>query len=247
MTQPDKIDRYLCLSIDVVGYGGHDDRTQAAIQRRLIDLLDVAAAEAGVDRGLWIRQAKGDEELALVPAGGGVARVVGGFCLELAAALLRNNLRAGPEGPIRLRVGADEGLVEPGDNGFVGRPVVGATRLGASQAAREALAAAPAASLVVVLAAGVHRDWVQSGRSGLPQEQFRLVRVHEKETETDAWVWTPGTLQGTADVPAPEPAAPEPVAAAPVATVGGRTIIQNGTHSTYIERAADVHFGYGRG
>ena len=235
VTQPDKIDRHLCLSIDAVGYGGHDDRAQSEIQRLLIHLLDVAAAHAGVDRGAWIRQAKGDEELALVPVDSGVARVVGAFCLELAAALHRHNLRPGPEGRIQLRVGVDEGQVESGGNGFVGRAVVGATRLGASREAKEALAAAPAASLVVVLADGVHRDWVQSGRSGLPREQFRRVRVHEKETETDAWIWTPGTPleQAPTDAPAPEPAA----------AASRRTINQHGPHSTYIEQGGNIHIG----
>jgi hypothetical protein len=57
-------DRRLCVCADVQSYGKDDDRTQFEIQHELIHVLDMAAAAAGLDRSTWLRQGKGDEELA---------------------------------------------------------------------------------------------------------------------------------------------------------------------------------------
>ncbi|WP_212829633.1 hypothetical protein [Catellatospora sp. TT07R-123] len=224
-----------------MGYGRHTDPGQLEIQRLLIELLDVAGARAGVDRSRWHRQAKGDEELALVPVDSAAPLVIGDFCLELAAALHRHNLRPGPLGRLRLRLAADEGEVEQGANGFVGRAVVGATRLGSSREARQALEESQGTDLVVVLSDSVYRDWVDSGRGGLAREHFRRVRVREKETETDAWLWlpgasasAPGTPTGTGDTGGTPPVPP---------AAGGRTINMSGRFSTYIESGDNIHIG----
>ncbi|WP_426502431.1 ATP-binding protein [Dactylosporangium sp. McL0621] len=184
--------RYLCLAVDVQGYGARDDIAQGEIQRVLVQLLDTAAVRADVDRRRWQRQTGGDEELALIPAGEAPQRVVGEFCFELAALLHRQSLQAGRGGRLRLRMAIDEGPVRQGANGFVGRAVVGASRLVNSSAARQALADEPDAALVVVLSHVVHRDWVASGRSALDRDQFRRIRVREKEVDEDAWLWVPG-------------------------------------------------------
>jgi hypothetical protein len=183
--------RYLCLSVDVQGYGGHDDIRQAEIQRDLIGLLDRAADRAGLDRRRWIRQPKGDEELALIPATEPSGQVVGDFCLELAAALWRYNAARDRTARMRLRLALDEGPVDRSVNGFVGRAVVGVSRLVNAQPLRQALAWADRADLAVMLSDGVHRDWVRSGRSSVRPERCRLTRVVEKEYVADAWLWLP--------------------------------------------------------
>src|SRR5947209_11228282 len=121
--------RYLCVSVDVAGYGGNDDARQARIHADLFDLLDRAGERAGLDRRRWIRQPKGDEELALIPVEEPLGRAVGDFCLELAAALWRYNGTRDPADQMRLRVALDEGLVDVSRNGFAGRAVVGVSRL----------------------------------------------------------------------------------------------------------------------
>jgi len=184
--------RFLCLSVDVEGYGTRDDIAQGEIQRVLVQMLDMAGARAGVNRRRWQRQSSGDEELALIPAGEAPQRVVGEFCFELAALLHGHNLQAGRSRWLRLRMAIDEGPIQRGANGFVGRAVVGASRLVNSSAARQALADEPDAALVVVLSHVVHRDWVASGRSALDRNQFRRIRVREKEVDEDAWLWVPG-------------------------------------------------------
>jgi FOG: WD40 repeat len=185
-------DRCLCLSVDVQGYGTRDDVAQGEIQRVLVDMLDTAGARAGVDRHRWRCQPKGDEELALIPDAM-AQRVVGEFCLELAAVLRRYNLQTGCAGRLRLRVAFDEGPVQKAANGFAGHAVVGTSRLVNSLAARQALQFAPDTDLVVVLSQRVYDDWVASGRGAFKSDQFRRVRVREKEVDEDTWLWVPGT------------------------------------------------------
>jgi tetratricopeptide (TPR) repeat protein len=190
------LDRYLCMSVDVQGYGTRDDVAQIEVQAVLMQMLDTAGARAGVDRGRWRRQPKGDEELALIPADAMAQRVVGEFCFELAAVLHCYNLQVAGAQRLRLRIAFDEGPVQEAANGFVGRAVVTAGRLVNSQTARQALASEPDVNLVVVLSHGVYRDWVASGRGRLKGDQFRRVRVREKEVDEDAWLWVPGARCG---------------------------------------------------
>jgi hypothetical protein len=183
--------RYLCLSVDVQGYGRNDDLRQAQIQRDLITLLDHAARRAGLDRRRWIRQPKGDEELALIPADEPLHRVVGDFCLELATALQHHNQAPAPSTRIRLRLALDDGPVDITRNGFVGRAVVGVNRLVNSHPLRQELNQTDHADLAVILSDGVHRDWVHSGRSSVHPDWCRRVTVTEKEYEAHAWLWLP--------------------------------------------------------
>jgi hypothetical protein len=196
--------RYLCLSVDVQGYSSHDDFRQSTIQDDLIAVLERAAGRAGLDRGRWIRQAKGDEELALIPAGDRPDRVVGEFCLELDAALRRHN-SARTGGPrLRLRLAMDEGMVSQARNGFAGRTVVAVSRLVSSAVSREALRRHPEADLVIVLSDRVYADWVCSGRSTVRADLFRQVVVTEKEYTAVAWLWLPAA--GRPSTAAPEAA-----------------------------------------
>lgn len=183
--------RYLCLSIDVQGYGRNDDIRQAEIQRDLIDLLDRAGERAGLDRCRWIRQPKGDEELALIPADEPLGRVVGDFCLELAAALWRYNRVRDRTARMRLRLALDDGPVDLSLNGFVGRAVVGVSRLVNARPLRRALDRTDQAELAVILSDGVYRDWVHSGRSSVRPEWYHRTTVVEKEYVADAWLWLP--------------------------------------------------------
>jgi tetratricopeptide (TPR) repeat protein len=179
----------MCLSVDVSGYGRHDDVHQRRIQEALVDLLDTAAAHAGLDRAAWIRQPKGDEELSLVPAGQPWQRVVGDFCLALDALLRARNDGQAPPQWLRLRLAIDDGPVDLAANGFAGRAVVGASRLVNSRPVREALSGD--VHLAVIVSRGVFQDWVGSGRSAARPEWFRRMDVREKEYEDDAWLWLP--------------------------------------------------------
>jgi hypothetical protein len=189
--QPTVVRRFLCLSVDVQGYGKNNDVRQAEIQNDLIELLDRAGERAKLDRRLWIRQSIGDEELALIPPEEPLGHVVGDYCLELEAALWRHNRVRDPATRMRLRLALDEGPVDRSRNGFAGQAVVGVSRLVGARPLRQALEAADGAGLAVLLSDGVYRDWVRSGRSAVRPEWCRRVAVAEKEYEADAWLWLP--------------------------------------------------------
>jgi hypothetical protein len=236
-------DRYMCLSVDVQGYGTHDDVRQNEIQRVLLEILDTAASRAGVNRHRWRRQPKGDEELALVPTDETPQRVVGEFFLELDAVLYRHNLQADPARRLRLRSAVDEGPVREAANGFVGRAVVGASRLVSSSAARQALQREAQANLVVILSHVVYRDWVDSGRGTLNRDQFRRVRIQEKEVDEDAWLWVPGARsdQDLATTDAP-PAGTSPIATHATAAPSSITMTAQATGSGRVFQAGhDMH------
>jgi hypothetical protein len=186
--------RYLCLSVDAQGYGRAPDRGQAAIQDALLEVLTAAAAAAGVDRGGWHRQGKGDEELALVPASGpdAQARVIDGFVGELAAALLRRNCAVPAGRALRLRLAIDGGLAARSSNGFAGRPVVTVSRLVGCRPLRQALAVAPDAGLGVILSRQVYGELVLGGHTRARPDDFRRVAVREKELDDAAWLRVPG-------------------------------------------------------
>jgi hypothetical protein len=179
--------RFLCLSVDVKGYGANNDLRQKEIQRDLLDLLDRAARLAGLHRRRWNRQPQGDAELALIPAGEPLDRVVGEFCLELRALLSRYNADREAAARLCLRLALDEGVVDLSANGFVGRAVVGVSRLVNAKPLRDALDDGD--DLAVILSGGVYRDWVHSGRSVARAEWFSEEPVREKEYEAHAWLW----------------------------------------------------------
>lgn len=185
------VDRYLCLSVDVVGYGRNDDVRQAGLQEQLLELLDAAAHAAGLDRTRWLLQGKGDEQLCLIPPAEPAPRVVGEFCRRLDSSLRAANDGLEPGRRMRLRLAIDDGPARPAANGFSGRAVVGVSRLVNCQAVRQALTVTQAA-LAIVFSGVVYRDWVHSGLSGVDPRWFRAVRVVEKEVDEQAWLWLPG-------------------------------------------------------
>jgi hypothetical protein len=187
----DRFARYLCMSIDVEGYGRTNDRGQSAVQEDLLGLLGAAAEAASLDRETWTRQGKGDEELALIPATEPESRVVDDFVRELATALYRRNCDRPQAERLRLRLALDHGLVQSAANGFAGRPVVAVSRLVNSQPVRRALAVSDA-NLAVILSRRVYTDVVLGGHTRLSPTAFRQVPVSEKELAEEAWLRVPG-------------------------------------------------------
>jgi hypothetical protein len=187
-----RVRHFLCLAVDVQGYGGNDDIRQKEIQHDLIELLNDAGKRAGLHRRRWIRQPKGDEELSLVPAAEPPGRVVGDFCLELGTALWRYNAGRGAADRMRLRVAFDDGPVDLSANGCAGRAVVAVSRLVNAGPLRQALELTDGTALAVILSDGVYHDWVHSGRSSVRPGWCRHVPVHVKEYTAPAWLWLPG-------------------------------------------------------
>jgi hypothetical protein len=186
-----ELHRFLCLSVDVVGYGTRPACTQMALQVDLLDLLNRAGEVVGLHRELWIREQRGDEELALVPAGEPEATVVDAFFRELSGRLFARNHRRPAAERLRLRAAVTHGMVSLSSSGFGGLPVVEVKRLVDSFPLRQAVAACTA-DLVVLLSGQVHRDIVAAGYTTLPTAELRRMQVQEKEHRDEAWLWIPG-------------------------------------------------------
>ncbi|MFE6777210.1 hypothetical protein [Streptomyces sp. NPDC057702] len=207
-----------CLALDVQAYGANNDRRQSDIQHDLPRLLSRAALTAGVDRSRWQTQAQGDGHLAVLPMDGSEPRVVDDYLRHLAAALAEHNRTRVPEARMRLRAAVHHGPVEIADNGFAGQAVVTTCRLRDATPLRRALAAAPAADLVLGLSNSVFQTTVAGGHTTLRAEAFRQVTVDEKEYRALAWVWLPGHDVHRLDlgaVAAPVPASGGPEAEHP--------------------------------
>ncbi|MFD7664210.1 hypothetical protein [Streptomyces sp. NPDC059788] len=182
-----------CLALDVQAYGGNNDRRQSEIQHDLPLLLEQAAHNAGLDRSHWHFQAKGDEQLAVLPMDGREEpRVIDDYIRHIASALHQYNRLRVKEAWLRLRASVHHGPVEVADNGYAGSTVVVTSRLLASAALNRALRATDKADLVLALSNDVYNTTVVGGHTTLSPDAFRPVMIHEKEYRSVAWLWIPG-------------------------------------------------------
>ncbi|MCP2169814.1 hypothetical protein [Goodfellowiella coeruleoviolacea] len=181
------------LAVDVQGYGRVDDQRQVEFQRTLVNALDQAGAAAGLDRAVWTRTGRGDEEFALLADPECEPRVLDDFVRELDALLRCYNRDRLPEARLRLRVAIHHGVTSPGPNGLAGRGVVVVHRLLNAEPLRAALAAAEHANLAVLVSRPVFEDTVAQGYTSLDPRDFRRIAVRVKEFHDDAWLRVPGT------------------------------------------------------
>jgi class 3 adenylate cyclase len=166
----------LVVAVDVEGYSKLDALDQSLVQSRLSDVLDAAARNAGLDRGLWYRQVRGDGELAVLPTDADAAWVVAHFTEQLAEALAR--LRAAGT-PLRMRVAMHCGPLTAGAFGLVGDAPIVTCRLLDAKVVRDALAAAED-DLVLVISQQLHDDVVRTRFHDLDPSRFRPTRFRVK-------------------------------------------------------------------
>ncbi|GAA3869703.1 hypothetical protein GCM10022243_38940 [Saccharothrix violaceirubra] len=166
----------LLVAVDVEGYSRLDALEQSRVQSRLGEVLDVAAADCGLDRSGWYRQPRGDGELAVLPADVDTAWVVGAFtdCLASALAGLRT---AGT--PLRMRVAMHCGPLIPGRFGVVGDAPIVTSRLLDAQVVRRTLAEC-GDDLVLVISRQLYDDVVRTRFHDLDPGRFRATRFSTK-------------------------------------------------------------------
>ncbi|MET7679098.1 hypothetical protein [Streptomyces sp. NPDC005423] len=181
----------MCIAVDAQAYGGKNDRGQSEIQHDLPRILDRAARGAGLDRARWQIQRKGDEQLAVRPLDGTEPRLVDDYVRHLVSELGVHNSQRVPEARMRLRAVIHQGLVELAENGFAGSAVVATARLLNAPQLYDALAAHPAAALVLLLSDEVFRSTVVGGHTTLSGDEFTRVAVQVKEYEATAWLRVP--------------------------------------------------------
>lgn len=237
--------RSLLVCCDLRSYGSADDQLQRELQELLVRSLDRAGAAAGLDRSTWRRQAKGDEEWAVLPASTQDGDVVDRYVRALDTELASVNRYRVPHAKLRMRMAIHFGTTVEGANGVPGQDAVLVSRLLDSEAAHAALEQSDA-DLVVVLSDTLFTSLVAAGFTTLRPDHFRKVDVRVKAFVGVGWMWMPGGDVHALRLDPPEPgadsAALPPGAAAPVtmtepsplsvhqtATAGGRsTVIQAG-------------------
>ncbi|MFA7765110.1 hypothetical protein [Streptomyces sp. NRRL S-448] len=138
-------------------------------------LLSESAEAAGLDRASWVRQAAGDSECAVLPAGSGEQALVEPFMRRLDAGLRAHHRDRCPVPGARLalRTAVHFGPATEARNGFVGLGPVEVSRVLESDPLRRALAAAPDAAPAVALTAPVFTELVAQGYT---TEHARMVR-----------------------------------------------------------------------
>ncbi|MER5266635.1 hypothetical protein ABTZ99_31540 [Actinosynnema sp. NPDC002837] len=258
--------RSLLVCCDLRSYGSADDLLQRELQELLVRSLDRAGAAAGLDRSTWRRQAKGDEEWAVLPATTPEGDVVDRYVRALDAELASTNRYRVPEAKLRMRMAIHFGTTVEGANGYPGQDAVLVSRLLNSEPAHAALEQSPHSDLVVVLSDSLFTSLVAARHTTLRPEDFRRVDVRVKTFHGHGWMWLPsGDVHalvlggGPVDEPgaAADPVTPEPIAADPVSPVvgspsvnqsavasGGSTVIQAGRDAHVTHQKADViqHF-----
>ncbi|MDX3850254.1 hypothetical protein [Streptomyces sp. AK02-01A] len=203
--------RRLLLAVDARGYGGADAVTQGEFQEAITRLLHEAADAARLDRSRWMTQEGGDSLFAVLPEGASEPALVDTFMRVLDFGLRTFNRNREPHARLRLRAAVHFGPASPGANGFTGPAPVELGRILDCAALRAALAQAPGACLAVGVSKPVFRDVVkEEAYTSVRADEFRQVRVKEKEYEGSAWIWVPGADVRRLDLgPEPEPG-PEP-------------------------------------
>ncbi|MEV8021700.1 hypothetical protein AB0O76_36305 [Streptomyces sp. NPDC086554] len=187
--------RRLLLAVDAEGYGRADVLTQREFQEAITRLSGEAADAAGLDRARWLTQEGGDSLFAVLPADADAAEpvLVDAFMRGLDAGLRAFNHNRVRQAWLRLRAAVHFGPASLGANGFVGSAPVEIGRILDSKALRTALAEAPDACLAVAVSAVVFHDVVRGeAYTSLRRDEFRQVRIEEKEYRGEAWIWVPG-------------------------------------------------------
>jgi class 3 adenylate cyclase len=248
--------RSLLVCCDLKSYGSADDLLQRELQELLVRSLDRAGEAAGLDRASWRRQAKGDEEWAVLPSSTPEGDVVDRYVRALDAELTRTNRYRVPEARLRMRMAIHFGTTVEGANGYPGQDAVLVSRLLNSEPPHAALEQSPDSDLVVVLSDTLFTSLVAARYTTVRPEDFRRVDVRVKDFRGHGWMWLPSGdvhslvldvaepgASGAADPGAAEPVspvvAPTSVNQSAVAT-DGATVIQAGRDAHVPTQKADV-------
>ncbi|MCE6995754.1 hypothetical protein LZG04_13215 [Saccharothrix sp. S26] len=246
--------RSLLVCCDLKSYGSADDLLQHELQELLVRSLDRAGEAAGLDRASWRRQAKGDEEWAVLPASTPEGDVVDRYVRALDAELAKTNRYRVPEAKLRMRMAIHFGTTVEGANGYPGQDAVLVSRLLNSEPPHAALEQSPTSDLVVVLSDTLFTSLVAARYTTLRPEEFRRVDVHVKDFRGHGWMWLPSgdvhslVLDGAGPAEAGAPVVAEPVSpvVAPTSVhqnavaTGGSTVVQAGRDARVPTQTADV-------
>ncbi|MFC6080421.1 hypothetical protein [Sphaerisporangium aureirubrum] len=167
------------LGIDIEKYSlGRTLHQQDVAQRSLDEILRHSAQTAGLDRDVWVRQAGGDGELAVLPPESDLSAVIGLFVRDIDDKLAEHNRIHGTGTQLRARMAIHLGLLQESALGFAGPALIVLSRLLNSRVLKAALAAASGADLALLLSAPAY-EIVEADAHGLRRRTFRAVDVED--------------------------------------------------------------------
>ncbi|WP_149183739.1 hypothetical protein [Streptomyces sp. TRM49041] len=148
-----------------------------------------AYAAIGVEPGAVHQEDRGDGILGALRPDVPPTLMVGRWVDTLYESLREHN--AGRDRPLRVRVGMNAGLVLDDGRGLVGRAVDLACRLCDSTTAKDVMARAEDADLLVVVSGWLYDNVVSEGGRHVEPGHYRPARVRSKETDETAWFHIP--------------------------------------------------------
>ncbi len=198
MTIDDRLIYRLVLAIDIEGFSRRNAEQQQRAQADLCSALDSAAARAGLDRGLWHRQDRGDGELAVLPEGIDIPRVVGDLVHGLESALGKLNRRRDHHS-LRVRLALHHGTLTDGHLGPVGDAPIMASRLVDVEAGRRHLRTHPERDITVIVSGSLYHDVISTGFCPMDPADFEAFRVVIKDIPYDGYLYPkqPAGTNGT--------------------------------------------------
>jgi class 3 adenylate cyclase len=171
--------RFLAV-IDIEGFSRRSASEQAKLHDSLEYAMSDAAAHAGLDRGCWYRQPRGDGELAVLPAGTNSLSLVADYPRSLASALAELNRGADRDSRLRLRMAIHHGMVYPGLFGPVGEAPITVCRLVDAYVLRQTLRQRIDLDIAFIISAAVYNEIVRGRFSELDAKRFHRARFRTK-------------------------------------------------------------------
>lgn len=184
----------LLLAVDIQGYSARSPRMQLQAQLDLLEALETAAKEAGLDRGTWLQQVSGDGELAVLPVDADIVTVIGVFAPALERVLAEMNRRDARDPRLRVRLAFHHGAVimgRPVSLGPAGDAPVVVSRLLDARPLRRYLTVRPRRNVALIVSAQVYREVVCSGFCALVPAHFRSIRTTIKGIPYHGYIYDP--------------------------------------------------------
>ncbi|MBS2962011.1 hypothetical protein KGA66_03055 [Actinocrinis puniceicyclus] len=179
----------LVVCADIERSGSIRDTARPAVREGLHSLFISSLTKVGVGPLLYHKEDRGDGVLVLVEPSVPKARLLGRWILEINEQL--RELNQDRRRPVRLRLGLHCGEVRRDGAGVSGKAIDLTFRLTDSDVARETLAEAPDATLVVIVSDWLFTDVVAGGGPYIESRGYRRVRVTGRSVDADAWVYVP--------------------------------------------------------
>ncbi|WP_283136914.1 hypothetical protein [Rhizohabitans arisaemae] len=184
---------HVILVVDIHGFDGRGNPTQAWLRKELHRLIDDALDAARIDRaGAPPPSDRGDGIVRILPGSTPKVELTGGFVDRLHAGL-RNHARiTSAEGALRLRIALHGGEVGRDGSGWVGEDLGYACRLADLPALRGALDAADRSGLALVVSDDWYGRVVRQGYAEVDRSEYEAVSLPEDEFDEVAWIRVPG-------------------------------------------------------